>query len=166
MVNKVELDKKLSKVEKSVDVQYYDDDYINRPRPKKDKYSILSAQLNLPTPQRKGFVRQWVIDREQRIFNARDWMPVKGEDGLPMRAVMNHRTKEPEFGTYMEIPEKFYQENIQDDDAIRKDLVERRINNKDIVHEVAEGSENGSGKVDSSKFYTPDAFTNKIETNN
>lgn len=148
---------------------FYDDDSIvDRPRPKKDQYSTASAQLRLPMPQRKGFMRQWVIDKEQRTFISRDWKTVKGEDGNPMRIVMNHEnTKEPEYGTYMEIPEIWFQENLRGDDAIRQNLLNRRMQNKDVVHEVAEGSDSGlTGQVDGTKFYTPSNFENKIERNN
>ncbi len=148
--------------------KFYDDDSIvDRPRPPKDKFSMLSMQLNLPTPQRKGFVRQWVIDKEKRFFEARDWLPVKGEDGDVMRKVMNHRTKEPEYGTYMEIPEKYFQENKRADDVQIRELTERQVKNKDIVHKTAEGSQSGESTVDNSKLYTPTVFgENKIERNN
>lgn len=165
MVDKLEIKSEVPQSEVS-QIDSYGDDYQNRPRSKKDRYSVSTILLNLPTPQRKGFVRQWVIDKEQRIFLARDWKFVKGEDGQPMRQVMNHRTKDPEYGSYMEIPEIYFQENLDGDDQIRKDLIERRIKNKDIEHETAEGSESGAGKVDANKFYTPSAFENKIERNN
>lgn len=145
-----------------VKVQYYDDEVLNRPRQKKDKFSMLSMQLNLPTPQRKGFVRQWVIDKEKRIFEAREWFPVKGEDGNPMRQVMNRNKKEPEYGTYMEIPERYFQENIQADDEDRKAVLERRITNKEIVGEDGKA-------INATGLYTPspvNGFVNKIERNN
>ncbi len=154
---------KQSQVEKKNELsttEYYDDDSIvNRPRSQKNKFSVLAARLNLSSPQRKGFVRQWVIDKEQHIFLGRDWKPVKGEDGQPMRNVMNRKTKDPEFGTYMEIPEIYFQENLRADDEIRKEVLERKISNKDLVDK--------DGKpLNAANFYTPDAFTNKIERNN
>lgn len=148
---------------------FYGEDWQDRPRPNRDRYSALAAQYNLETPQRKGFVRQWVIDKERRVFDARGWRPVRGVNGEPMRAVMNHKTvKEPEYGTYMEIPEVYFQENLKEDDAIRKSTLERRINNEDIVSATLDNEGNLKEQtLDKGNFYTPKAFgKNKIEKNN
>lgn len=115
----------------SASPDFYDDESLNRPRPKKDKYSISATRRRLPFPQRKGFVRQWVIDAERRDFDARDWKPVKGEDGKPMIAVMNARKDKPDYGTYMEIPETYFQQNQQADDEERKQTIERRTPTKE-----------------------------------
>lgn len=117
-------------------VEFYGDDYASRPRPKKEQFSILHTQLNLEYPQRKGFRREWVLEKLIPDYERRDWRPVKGENGKPMRVVMNsgkyiNNLKEPEYGIYYEIPEEYFKQNQAADDSIRKELVERRMNNQD-----------------------------------
>lgn len=139
----------------SQETNFYDDDVLNRPRPKKDKYSISATSRRLPTPQRAGFVRQWVIDAERRDYDARDWKPVKGQDGQPIREVMNTRKDKPDYGTYMEIPEFYFQQNQQADDTERKQLIERRTPSK----------ENGV-VIDKEAYIAPSIITDKTLKNN
>lgn len=110
---------------------YYSDDVLTRPREKKENFGTMSARMQLQTPQRKGFVRQWVIDNEMYLYESRDWRPVKGEDGNPMRAILNRKKDKPDYGTYMEIPEIYYQENVKMDDQQRKIRKESRAPTKE-----------------------------------
>lgn len=110
--------------------EFFSDEDINRPRPERKEFSIATLQLKLSYPQKKGFRREWVIDSQYSIYEARGWRPVQGEDGDIMRNVMSpNAEKGPMYGTYMEIPETWYNENLAEDDIIRKEQLAIQLEN-------------------------------------
>lgn len=139
--------------------KYDGDDWKNRPRSNKEKFSAKLTAFKLQIPERKGFRRHWVIEREIPEFLAREWEPVKGSDGQQVREVMNtgkynKDIKEPEYGILMEIPEIYFQENLKSDDDDRKALMDRRT-----------PSQNQAANVDGAAYTQPVGIENKIERN-
>lgn len=139
--------------------KYEGDDWLNRPRTSKEKFSATMTALKLQVPERKGFRRHWVIEKEIPEFQRRDWAFVKGVDGQPLREVMNtgrysREIKEPEYGVLMEIPEQYFQENMRSDDEERKALMQRRT-----------PSQGQDANIEGEAYRQPTGIVNKIERN-
>lgn len=153
------LDKQNKEVAAKNGTQGYGDDWVNRPRERKENFSTLAASDKLPIVPRIGFRRHWVIEREIPEFERRDWKPATENGGKPTRVVMNtgkynRDIKEPEYGILMEIPEVYFQQNLKADDDERKALSDRRS-----------PTQNQPAVVDGQTYVKPPAFENKIERN-
>lgn len=84
-----------------------------------------TPQQKLQAPSRRGYVRRWINDMDNRIAMARQggYEHVKEEDGSEKRVhVGTKRDGSPMFGYLMEIREEFYNE-----DQARKQAENDRI---------------------------------------
>lgn len=109
----------------------FDDSVLNKPRPKATSYDLTELNFNLPTPQRDGFVRQWILAKFVPMYEKKNWDFVYDENGVEMKQVLNSKfVDEPEFGFYMETPIHWYQDRKQEEDMARKEMLEAINNNQ------------------------------------